>query len=119
MTTSLGSRWEQLAQEVITGMREWRQAHPRATLTQMEQALDERLARVRARMLEDMALASSAADWSTQSEDRRPLCQDCGMGLQRRGKRRRRLQTQGGQQITLERQYATCPGCGRGFFPPR
>jgi len=39
-------------------MKEWRVQHPRATLSEMEVALDESLNRMRARMLEDMALAS-------------------------------------------------------------
>ena len=35
---------------------------PRATLSEIEQALDERLGKMRARMLQDAALASSAAN---------------------------------------------------------
>ena len=54
--------WEQQAEEVLSGMKEWRIQHPRVTLNEMETALDERLNRMRARMLEDMALASRAAN---------------------------------------------------------
>jgi hypothetical protein len=39
--------------------------------------------------------------------------------MQARGKHRRRLQTQGSQQVTVTRQYLSCPGCGYSFFPPR
>src|SRR5512143_2782941 len=56
------ARWQQLTEEVMTGMKEWRLAHPRATFKEIEAALDERLAKVRARMLQDVALASAAAD---------------------------------------------------------
>ena len=55
--------WKQLTQEVTTEMREWRTHHPKATLREMEIELDTRLNRMRARLLEDIALASPAADW--------------------------------------------------------
>lgn len=42
-------RWNELAEAVMTGMKEWRLQHPRATFRQIEAALDERLARMRAR----------------------------------------------------------------------
>jgi hypothetical protein len=41
-------------------MKEWRIQRPKATLKEIEIALDERLGRLRARLIEDMALASSA-----------------------------------------------------------
>ncbi len=43
--------WEALSHEILTGMREWRLQHPKATLPEIEAVLDERLARLRARML--------------------------------------------------------------------
>jgi hypothetical protein len=45
------ARWRELSDEALTGMAEWRGPHPRATLSEIEAALDECLARVRARML--------------------------------------------------------------------
>ena len=45
--------------EVIDGMKEWRQSHPKATLREMEAELDQRLARMRARLLEEIAASSS------------------------------------------------------------
>ena len=53
--------WEKLAREVVSGMKEWRIQHPRAPWKELEEALDQRLNRMRARLLEDMALASEAA----------------------------------------------------------
>ena len=38
-------RWNELAEAVMTGMKEWRLQHPHATFRQIEAALDERLAR--------------------------------------------------------------------------
>lgn len=111
--------WHRMTAEIMTGMREWRVAHPKATLREMEQELDHRWVRVRARMLEDMALASVAADWTATPLAQQPTCPDCGQPLQLRGTDLRTLQTHGGQAIILERPYGTCSACGAGLFPPR
>ena len=111
--------WHRMTAEIMSGMREWRIAHPKATLREMEQELDFRWVRVRARMLEDMALASVAADWTTAPAGQQPSCPDGGVPLQLRGTDLRTLQTHGGQDSILERQYGTCSACGAGLFPPR
>lgn len=111
--------WHRLTEEIMSGMREWRAQHPKATLREMERELDARWAHVRARMLEDMALASAATDWADAPAGEHPLCPECGQPLQLRGFDTRTLQTQGGQALHLERQYGTCPACGAGLFPPR
>lgn len=84
----------------------------------MEQELDARWVRVRARMLEDMALASTAASWNDTASSFHPLCPDCGTPLHQRGSQPRTLQTHGGQDLTIERSYGVCPACGSGLFPP-
>ena len=48
--------WEALSQEVLTGMRAWRLQHPKATLREIELALDAHFASLHARMLQDMAV---------------------------------------------------------------
>ena len=111
-------RWNELAENVMTGMAEWRVQHPRAPLRAIEAALDERLARMRARMLEDLALASSAADWDQAPEHEHPVCPQCGQRLERESKHIRHIQTQGGQDLALERRYGTCLVCSAGLFPP-
>ena len=111
--------WEALSHEILTGMREWRLQHPKATLREIEVALDEHLSRLRARMLQDVALQSVAADWKVAASPERPTCRLCGKPLILRGKRARQLKTQGGQQITLDRSYGLCPTCKKGLFPPR
>ena len=111
--------WHRMTEEIMAGMREWRLQHPKATLREMEYELDTRWARVRARMLEDMALASAAADWAATPASQQPTCPDCGVPLQLRGADTRTLQTHGGEALTLERQYGSCPACGAGLFPPR
>jgi hypothetical protein len=111
--------WLRMTEEIMVGMRDWRLQHPKATLREMEHELDTRWAHVRARMLEDMAVASAAADWTTTPPDQQPTCPDCGAPLRPRGADTRTLQTHGGQALTLERQYGSCSACGAGLFPPR
>jgi predicted RNA-binding Zn-ribbon protein involved in translation (DUF1610 family) len=110
--------WQQLAEEVMVGMKEWRLQHPKATLQEIEAALDERLARVRTRMLQDVALASEAADVSCLEVEARPLCPQCGHPVEARGQGTRQLTTNYNQSISLKRSYAICPECGSGLFPP-
>jgi YgiT-type zinc finger domain-containing protein len=108
--------WRELSEEVVVGMREWREQHPRATMREIEAALDERLARLRVRMLQDTALASRATDWRENEEPE--CCPECGGVLKPRGQQRRHLQTQGGQEVVLKREYGECSACGAGLFPP-
>jgi YgiT-type zinc finger domain-containing protein len=111
-------RWAALSEEVLTGMRDWRVQHPQATLREIEDELDGRLARLRARMLEDLALQSRAATWPAGPPAQRPTCPQCGAALAPRGTHPRRLKTHGGQELTLPRTYGVCPQCGQGHFPP-
>jgi hypothetical protein len=111
-------RWAALSEEVLTGMRDWRVQHPQATLREIEVELDERLAHLRARMLEDLALQSRAAAWNGGAASSPPCCPECGTALAPRGTHRRRLKTHGGQELTLPRTYGVCSSCGQGHFPP-
>lgn len=112
-------KWAALSEEVLSGMRDWRAQHPRATLREIETEVDSRLAGMRARLVEDVALQSRAAAWSRRaSPEAAPCCPECGGALQPRGRRTRRLKTHGGQEVTLPREYGVCPHCGQGHFPP-
>jgi YgiT-type zinc finger domain-containing protein len=110
--------WMQATTELTTAMAAWRLAHPKATLRQIEEELDTRLMPLRARMVEDMALASAATDWQEPTTPP-PVCPDCGQTLVQRSRDTRILQTHGGQDLTLQRGYGVCPACGVGLFPPR
>lgn len=110
--------WRHLSESVFAEMAGWRKEHPKATFEQIETELDARLSGVRAQMLQDLAQESQMRDWSGQGKEERPSCPQCGTALQARGQHERRLLTQGDQQVKLQRQYATCPECGSGFFPP-
>ena len=110
--------WDVLSNELMNGMKEWRLQHPKATLREMEAALDQRMAQLRAKMLEDMAMASKQADISQIPREERPVCPECGIVLGPRGQHKRHLQTNGHAEIELKRSYAVCPKCKTGFFPP-
>lgn len=103
-----------LTEEVLTGMKEWRLAHPRATFKEIEEALDERLSRVRARMLQEAALASQAADPKAGTV----ACPECGAAMENQGRERRTLTTHHDQPIELDRSYFLCPSCGARLSPP-
>lgn len=118
MRDDFDARWQELAEEVMTGMKEWRIQHPKASLKEIEQALDERLGKARARMLQDLALASAAADLKAAQGQDKPKCPKCGVELAPRGQHGRHLTTQHNQTVELERSYGVCPRCGEGFFPP-
>jgi hypothetical protein len=107
----------ELAEEALLGMRDWRAAHPRATLKEIEAEVDARLARLRGQVVQDAAQASPLADFRGAAE--RPSCPHCGTPLRAAGQHRRRLVTDRGQPVELERTYGRCPACGAGLFPPR
>jgi hypothetical protein len=105
-------------QALLSGMHDWRSQHPTATLREIEVELDTRLAHMRARMLEDLALDSYAARWQTDAPTPAPPCPHCGAALEDRGQKCRTLQTHGGHDLTLARSYGWCPTCQVGLFPP-
>lgn len=117
-TEETEAQWQQLTEEVMTGMKEWRLAHPRATFKEIEAALDERLAKVRARMLQDVALASAARDLKGAEARERPPCPKCGQSLEHQEMATRILTTNYNQTIELTRSYTLCPACGTRVFPP-
>ena len=78
MNEEMDRTWQALSEEVLTGMKAWRLAHPKATFREIEQAVEERVNRLKARMLQDVALASAASDWTQDTEAQRPVCPECG-----------------------------------------
>jgi hypothetical protein len=112
---ALGAEWAGDAQELLLGMGGWRALHPKAPLVEIEAELDRRLHRLRALMLTDLALASTATD---PAAGERPVCPVCGGPLHDAGRRDRTVVTQGNQPVRLRRDYATCARCGSGLFPP-
>jgi hypothetical protein len=111
-------RWGEAAGPMWAELVGWRAAHPKATFSEIEGELDRQLNRLRARVLGDLAMASSRADVQAASVAERPCCERCGAALQAQGQEERGVVTQGGVEVRLERSYATCPRCGDRSFPP-
>jgi uncharacterized protein with PIN domain len=103
----------------MAGIEAWRLHHPKATLHEIETAIDERLGELRARLLQDVALASQAAEVSQAHGAVRPGCPHCGTPLEPRGRRERQVTTHQGKTLRLRRSYTRCPTCQAGLFPPR
>lgn len=121
---ALATPWEALAAEAFSGVKEWRLQHPTATFAEIERAVDERLGALRARLLQDVALASAAAAVAQTPPGARPACPVCaargpGKGrLEGRGRHTRAVTVTHGQTVALARDYAVCSVCGTGLFPP-
>jgi len=108
-------KWHKLTDEILSGMAEWRQHHPKATFRELERETMRRMADLQAKLLEELAQTSAAVDWDSSAP---PKCRECGAEMERRGRHERRLQAAGGGEVQLERAYAICPQCGAEFFPP-
>lgn len=114
------AKWQGVSEAImqVSGMHDWQREHPHASLREIEVALDERLAILRAQMLEESLRQREGSDWQQQPPAQRPCCAHCGTPLVARGRHARWLQSSRGNEVKLERTYGTCPTCGEGFFPP-
>ena len=111
--------WEALSTEVAQELSEWRAAHPRATLAEIEAAVLDATERLQARLLKDLAEASAARDPSERIEAERPRCQECGGVLKPAGQAERAvLPARQRRPVRLRRGYLVCSTCGVGLFPP-
>jgi len=79
--------WRGESEEIISGMTEWREQHPTATMNEIEAEIDQRLAELRVKMITDMALASKSAEWAQGEEAGK--CPVCGHELEKKGKKKR------------------------------
>lgn len=103
---------EEQSDELARKMNQWQQANPNATLTEMEEAVESELAKVRKRLVEEMVRKKEAA---TQEM---PDCPQCGERMVKNGRRKRKMKGKEGQTIELDRQQWRCLSCGATLFPP-
>jgi hypothetical protein len=97
--------------EIITGMKEWRASHPKATMREIEMEARQRVSRLEAHLIEESAAAGQTKEWAGKQSEERPKCVNCGEPLVARGKQKRRMQATMGREVELERTYGTCPTC--------
>lgn len=111
------SNWTRLAEGMMLEIREWRELHPKATFTEIEEAIDRLMPQARAQFIQDVALASEARSIRRESEANRPRCPQRGSRLESRGEAVRRLSTSHAQPVELRRGRGVSPACGAGFPP--
>lgn len=108
---------EQNAEPMWARLQQWRQEHPRATFDEIEDAVQQEVARWQAQLVAELA-AEGAGDRIPVETEGRPVCAACGARMHRCGTRTREVLSRLGQPLRLERAYYVCPTCGAGVFPP-
>lgn len=98
--------------ELADKLKAWREANPKATLTEIEEAVEAELAKIRSEWVTELAQAGE------KSETEAPQCPQCGRTMVKNGRRKRHLKSKEGQTLQLERQQWRCLSCGTTLFPP-
>jgi predicted RNA-binding Zn-ribbon protein involved in translation (DUF1610 family) len=112
------TKWDEMFDKASERMSQWRRENSQASFSAIEKEVDGELARLRAQMIQDLALESSLADIRGSKAGEKVKCPECGTEVKANGQEKRRLVTDYEEEIELERSKAKCPGCGVSFFPP-
>jgi hypothetical protein len=81
-------KWTASFQDASETVSSWREAHPRATFTDIENNVDEQLAQLRTKMIQDLVQESKLVNIKELSREERPFCPACGKPLAANGKQR-------------------------------
>src|ERR1700730_10880922 len=100
--------WQQKSAAILTDIKAWRRAHPKATFVEIEDEVHRHLMQLEAQVLQDAAQASESREWGRTAGQVAPVCPTCAVPLEARGKRQRTLQGNGGESVQLERTYGMC-----------
>jgi len=98
--------------ELSRKLSQWERENPRATFTEIEEAVEVELAQLRKQVVEEMLQQKEAAAQEA------PTCPQCGEKMVKNGRRQRELKSKEGQTIELDRQHWRCLSCGETLFPP-
>jgi YgiT-type zinc finger domain-containing protein len=110
------TKWQEaLLEEAGRDLSDWQRAHPKATFAEIEDAVERRIADVRARLTEDLVRDRARADEADQDSR---ACPRCGKPMESRGGHERTVTIRGNRQIRMRRPYMVCPACNAGLFPP-
>jgi YgiT-type zinc finger domain-containing protein len=88
----------------------WHATHPDATFAEIEAAVEAQVDRMRVQLVQDRM--------APRIGEAHPVCPQCGSQMEPRSTKPRTIVLKGDQELTLEREYLTCPQCGAGVFPP-
>jgi hypothetical protein len=61
----MDQQWRALSEEILFGLKEWREQHPKATLLEIEEEVNKQMSRLGAQVIQDAAQSSPAADWTS------------------------------------------------------
>jgi hypothetical protein len=92
---------------------EWQEGNAKATLTEMEIAIDGELHKLRSQIIKRLVKERESKEATNQA------CPNCGRKMGKNGKKKRQLKTKGGETVDFERQQMRCFHCGMTLFPPR
>ena len=106
MTASTDDPMDKVQRELAA----WHATHPRATFAEIEAAVEERLHRLRAPLMDERLDALR--------QEEHPACPHCGTTMIPRRRTTRTVLMPGDEAIAIERPSVVCPACGTGLFPP-
>lgn len=103
---------ENIQDELFRRMKQWNRENPKATLTEMEEAVDQELSRLRGKLIEEMT-----GERVEEIHDK-VKCPNCGLEMVKNGWKRRELRSKGGETVVINRRQMRCLECGMTLFPP-
>ncbi len=77
--------WVEKSQEILGDIKEWRQAHPKATFVEIEDEVHKRMMQLEAQVLQEAVQASSNREWRGKPTEEHPRCPKCQVPLKARG----------------------------------
>ena len=101
----------QSSDEIYEQLTNWHNKNPTANLTEIEQAVEKELVKLRERLVTDLVRQIK--------EDKIVVCPQCQSNTANNGQFTRRLRGKEGSQVVLQRAQRKCHQCGLTFFPPR
>jgi hypothetical protein len=73
--------WLNKSEKLLTDVKEWRRAHPKATFVEIEDEIHQRMMQLEAHLLQEAAEASTSREWGKESsQEERPQCPNCAVG---------------------------------------
>ena len=106
--------WQDKFAETEAKLRGWQAEKGVATLTEIEEAVDQELGQLRRQLIGELTEGVAAR----VSAEKESLCPVCQTPMQGNGRKKRRLRTKEDQVLEMNREQKRCPRCGMTLFPP-
>lgn len=100
------------AEGKFKGLLDWYEAHPDATLAEIEEQVGRMRQKLMGKVIEG-AIESRSNGFQLEGV----RCEECGEVMKFQGYREKTIQTVEGE-VRVSRAYYYCPRCKRGIFPP-